>query len=121
MNDRDALNDLDSCETGTKMRCGAVLIDPSEHVLDRSGIFDGLTVNGDGGGRMKRRPHEICVACTSGRDIAVYSTGDRVMFNEVGIGGRLDRREILGFLDRDLAWEFGAQAAPGINLVPERE
>jgi hypothetical protein len=70
---------------------------------------------------MKRRPHQISVACASARDIAVYGTGDRVMFDQIGTDGRLDRRGILGFMERDFAWKLGARAAPGINLVLERQ
>jgi hypothetical protein len=48
------------------------------------------------------------VACAGTRDIAVYGTGNRVMFGQIGIDRRLDPRDILGFMDRDLAWKLGA-------------
>src|SRR6266699_2645884 len=90
MNDSDALDDLDACEARIDIRCRAVLGDPLEHVLNGTTIFDPLTVAGDGCGRMKSRAHEISIACASARDIAVHGAGDRVMFNEVGVGGRFD-------------------------------
>ncbi len=44
MNDGDALDDLDTCEARTDIRCRTVLSDPLEHVFNRAGIFDPLTV-----------------------------------------------------------------------------
>jgi hypothetical protein len=78
-----------------------ILSDPLEDVFHRPTIFNPLTVAGDGGGRMKRRAHEISVARASARDIAMHCAGDRVMLGEIGVGDRLERWESLGLIDRD--------------------
>jgi hypothetical protein len=101
MNNRDALDDLDSCEARTDIWCRAILSDRLEHVFNRPAIFNPLTVAGDGGGRMKGRAHEISVARPSARDIAMHRAGDRVMLDEVGVCGRLEHRKVLGLIDRD--------------------
>src|ERR1044071_4780074 len=108
MNDGDALDDLDASEARIDIRCWAVLRDPLENVLNRTAVFDSLTVARDGRGRMKSGAHEISVACASARDIAVHGTRDCVMFNEVGVGGRFDREQSIGCIGRDLKGTPGA-------------
>src|SRR5271169_506686 len=70
MNNSDALDDFNACKAGTDVRRRAVLSDPLEHVFDRAGIFDSLTVARDGCGRMESRAHQISVTCPGGGDIA---------------------------------------------------
>jgi hypothetical protein len=107
MNDSDALDDLDAREARIDIWCRAVLGDPLENVLNGATIFDSLTVAGDGCGRMKSRAHEISVARASARDVAVHGTGDRVMFDEVGVGSWFERGEALSFIDRDFEGTLG--------------
>ena len=101
MDNRDALDDLDSCEARTDIWRRAILSDPLEDVFHRPTIFNPLAVAGDSGGRMKSRSHEISVARPSARDIAMHRAGDRVMLGEIGVGDRLEHRESLGLIDRD--------------------
>src|SRR5580698_10430884 len=121
MNDRDALDDLDSREARTDIGCRAVLSDPLEDVFNRPTIFNPLTVAGDGGGRMKSRAHEISVARPSARDIAMHRAGDRVMLDKIGVSGRLEHREVLGLIDRDFVGILRVQAAPCLDLVAKRK
>src|ERR1700759_5029026 len=62
MNNRDTLDDFNARKARTDVRRRTVLSDPLENVFDRAGIFDSLTVTGDGCGRMKSRAHQIPVA-----------------------------------------------------------
>src|SRR5450631_1025332 len=121
MNDGNAFDDLDACEARIDIRGGAVLSDPTKHVFNRAGIFDPLTIAGDGGGRMKSRAHEISVACASARYIAMHGAGNRVVFDEISIGGRFDWGKTFGFVDGDFAGALCAQTGPSLYLVPERE
>src|ERR1700760_4506372 len=121
MNNRDALDDLDSCEARTDSWCRAILRDPLEHVLYRPTIFNPLTVAGDSGGRMKSRAHEISVARPSALDITMHRAGDRIMLGEICVRGRLEPPEILRLIDRDFMRRLRVSTAPGLDLVAVRK
>ena len=87
MNHGNGLDDLDACKTRFNIRCGAVRGDPLEHVFGGTAKFDTLAVSGDGGRRVKGGTHEIAIACASARDIAVNGIGDRVVLDEICVGG----------------------------------
>jgi hypothetical protein len=99
MNYRDTLDDLDAGEARIDIRCRTVFVDPLEDVFNGARILHSLTVTGDGCGRMKSRAHKIAVACTRPRDVAMHRARDRIMFDEVRVGGGLRRGEIVGSID----------------------
>jgi hypothetical protein len=100
-------DDLDTCETRIDIRCGAVRSDPLKDMFNGATIFNALTIAGDGCGGMKGRAHQVSVASASARDIEVHGAGDGVMFGEVGVDGRFDGGQVLGFIDREFGGALG--------------
>ena len=107
MDDGDAFDDLDACEARIDIRCWAVLGDPLENMFNGATIFDSLTVAGDGCGWMKSRPHEIALAHASTRDVAVHGAGDCVVLGEVSVGGGVNQRDPIDFINQDLSGRLG--------------
>ena len=99
MNYRDTLDDLDAGEARIDIRCRTIFVDPLEDVFNGARILHSLTVARDGCGRMKRRVHEIAVTCTRPRDVAMHRARDRIMFDEIRVGGRFRRGETVGSID----------------------
>ena len=117
MNHSDALDDFNTCEARTDIRCWTILIDPLEDVLDRASIFDPLTVTGDSCGRMKSRAHEFSVSCTRPSDITMNLASDGVVFGEIGIVGLCVRGWCVVFIERGFSRTLDAQSAPSIYFV----
>jgi hypothetical protein len=51
----------------------------------------------------------------------MHGACDGVVFGEVRVGGRVERRESVDFIDRDFAGAPDAQAAPSFYLMPVSE
>ena len=93
VHDGDGFEDLNAREPWMDIRRRAILFDPIEQVLDRSAVFDPLTVAGYGGLRVKSRPHQFAIAGSSARDVAVDCACYRVMLNEVVVSRLMSPRE----------------------------
>ena len=108
MHDGDTLDNLNACETRNDVWRRTVFIDPPEDVFNGTRILDSLAVAGNGCRGMKRWAHEITITGACACDIAMHGASDRVMLDELRIGGRYRSGEIAGLVSRKGTGEFGS-------------
>src|SRR5271169_1078533 len=83
--DRDRFENLYTCETGFNLRCGPVLIDPSEQVLNGSAVLDPETITSYRGLGVKRSAHQVALSRASTCNVEVDRTGDCIVLGQVSV------------------------------------